>query len=243
MNINPPDIDTLKTLLFENIENTIIENLLKNSSGFLKTFSPNYRVLDRDSPYNYLIILTNGEAVSEISSYSGKTVKVEYLKAPEIIAPACLFTEENVPVTITTVTQCNCLYLPKEEIRDWLSHKNSVGEKLSQNMLKIISRKAINLSKRISFLTLNTIEEKFITYLLSLPEILTHTNLPTRKGEKKGNKLTKRVELPISIEELAAYFAVERPSLSRAIGKLEKRGIIKRKIHRSKTKNIFELRL
>ncbi len=235
MKLNSHDISVLKNLLFGEIEISKIENIVKESAIFIREFSENSIVITKGKNYNWLLILSQGESVSEISSYSGKLVKIDYLKPPEVVAPACLFVERyEIPVTIKTVTPCRFIYIPKSEIENWLTCRFSFGEELFRNILKMISKKAINLSRRISFLTLHTIEEKFINYLLSIPPISVN---------KRENNEEITVKLSMSIEELAAYFGVERPSLSRAIGKLEREGIIFRDRKKGKTSQIFTLLL
>ncbi len=239
MNLNSHDISLLKQLLLRGIRESQIENYLKKTTLLVREFPRDSTVINRGKNFHWLLILTRGEAVSEISSYSGKLIKIDYLKPPEIVAPACLFVEKyEIPVTIRTITNCRFIYIPKSEIQNWLSQNSPFGGEFSKNMLRIISKKAINLSKRISFLTLHTIEEKFISYLLSLsPE-----NIAEDTGMRiKDKQIT--VTLSISIEELAAYFGVERPSLSRAIGRLEKRGVITRAKKRGKEGYIFTLKL
>ena len=85
------------------------------------------------------------------------------------------------------------------------------SEKILNNYLHLISDKFVFISKRLNFMSFKNIRGKIANYLLSLPK------------QKDG-----AVIIPHSIEELANFFGVTRPSLSRVLLEMEEQQIIKR---------------
>ncbi|NLA23985.1 MAG: winged helix-turn-helix domain-containing protein [Bacteroidales bacterium] len=79
-----------------------------------------------------------------------------------------------------------------------------------ENILVLVSEKAQFLTGRIQFLSLKTIKEKIASYLIS---------------KKPTDSLT--VELDKSQSNLAVFFGVTRPALSRALKQMEDEGLIK----------------
>ena len=97
--------------------------------------------------------------------------------------------------------------IPKDEIiKLFLLSKTFLN-----NFIADLSDKFVFLSKKLKFFAFKTLKEKIANYLYSLP-----------KNKKE------EIIIPNSLEELANYFSVERPSLSRVLLQLEKEKIIKR---------------
>lgn len=89
---------------------------------------------------------------------------------------------------------------------------------LTLNMIKIISKKAINLNKTIEYLSVKSIRQKITYYLLD--------------QYKKNN--SKNFMIDMNRNELSDYLNVTRPSLSREMANMKKEGLID--YHRSSIK-------
>jgi CRP-like cAMP-binding protein len=85
-------------------------------------------------------------------------------------------------------------------------------------MIKIISKKAINLNKTIEYLSVKSIRQKISYYLLD---------------QYKKNK-SKNFMLDMNRNELSDYLNVTRPSLSREMANMKEEGLID--YHRSSIK-------
>ncbi|MPN38896.1 hypothetical protein SDC9_186421 [bioreactor metagenome] len=76
--------------------------------------------------------------------------------------------------------------------------------------MELLSSKILNLNKKVTELSLETLRQKIIFYLLQLYK------------EQKTLKL----KLPISKKSLAEYLGVQRPSLSRELINMKNEGLI-----------------
>jgi CRP-like cAMP-binding protein len=85
----------------------------------------------------------------------------------------------------------------------------SASPALLANMLAELAGKLMILSERLSFMAFRSIKSKVANYLARLPM-------------KSGNV----VILPRSIEELAVYFGVARPALSKVLIGMAEQGLI-----------------
>lgn len=196
------------TSLFKNIDIQDIIILLKKIYTNKKEFNKGSLVLLQGDPYKSLYIILNGNAYGEMVDYTGKVAKIEEFYPPYVLASALLFSEDNaLPVSVITRSDLKVLIIPKNEIlKLFLLNKTFLN-----NFIADLSDKFVFLSKKLKFLTFKTLKEKIANYLYSLPK----NNL----GE---------IIIPNTLEELANYFSVERPSLSRVLLQLEKEKIIKR---------------
>lgn len=192
--------------LFKGISPDEIEQLISNVPFQLKDYQNEAHIASRSDECKSLMILVKGSVRGEMLDYSGKVLKVEDIFAPRPIASAFLFGQNNrYPVDVIANAEVTLLNLPKESVLR-LFQTNGLFLK---NYLNAISNRAQFLSQRIWFLSFKTIKGKLAQYMLNLV---------------KDNR--NRIELPLSQKELAEFFGVARPSLARALGELEKEGII-----------------
>ncbi|MDZ7634664.1 MAG: helix-turn-helix domain-containing protein [Bacteroidales bacterium] len=81
--------------------------------------------------------------------------------------------------------------------------------RILSNYLTAVCTKALFLSGKLRFFSFHTIKGKFAHYLSSLP------------GAASGRVFIDRTQ-----QELSEFFGVTRPSLARAIGEMEREGLI-----------------
>ena len=153
-----------------------------------------------------LLIIQKGSVKAEMNDYSGKTIKIEDLTAPQPLATAFLFGRQNqFPVTVSATTDVEMVAIPKAEFVKLLQ----LNSLILNNYLNTISTRAQFLSQKLKFLSFKTIRQKIAHFLL----------------EKAGDRL-QTVEVPQSQEQLAEMFGVTRPSLARALGEMIHDGLI-----------------
>ncbi len=192
--------------LFKGIIPADIEQLISSVPFQIKKYSKKMYIASRGDECKSLMVVIKGSVRGEMLDYSGKLLKVEDIYAPRPIAPAFLYGQNNTfPVNVIANNDVSILNLPKESVLI-LFQKNSI---FLNNYLNTVSNRAQFLSQRIWFLSFKTIKGKLAQYILNL---------------LNGNMKT--VILPLPQKELAEFFGVARPSLARALGSMEKDGII-----------------
>jgi len=153
-----------------------------------------------------LQIVISGLVKGEMIDYTGRTLKIEDIGAPRALAPAFLFGSGNrFPVNVTAVTDAELLIIEKRDFVKILG-ENTI---LLTNYLSTISNRSQFLSEKIKFFTFKTIKGKLAHYIL----------------EKAGSRLAK-LRFGKTQQELADFFGVARPSISRAIREMEAEGLI-----------------
>ena len=163
-------------------------------------------VLAGEEVKNLLIVL-EGSVRGEMIDYSGKTVKIEDIEAPQPLASAFLFGKENrYPVTVTTNINTRILAIPVPEFLKLLQ----LNATLLRNYLNSISSRAQFLSQKLHFLSFKTIREKIAHFLL-----------------KQAGDRFHSFELKATQQQLADLFGVTRPSLARVLGEMQAEGFIK----------------
>jgi CRP-like cAMP-binding protein len=194
--------------IFTNVPANEIKSRLSLVRHHFITLPKNKILALRGELYDELMILLKGSIKAEMMDSEGRTLEIEVITPPNPVAPAFILGKNNrTPVDLVSLTEINLLILPQKALLNLLHSDKTI----MTNFLNILSNKAHFLSERLFIMSFKNIKQKFSFYLLEL--------------QKKSGSDT--VKLSRSITDLSQYFGVSRPSLSRVIGDMEAKGIIR----------------
>lgn len=160
-----------------------------------------------DKCENLHFILT-GSVRGEMVNYSGKSIVVSEIHAPDTFAEDFLFANKNkLLVNIIANTKTKILVIYKADLLKLL-HNN---QNFLENYLNITSNRFVVVTEKIKFLMIKTVKEKLANYILDL---------------EKENIGKTSFRLGKTHEELAALFGIRRPVLTRNLLQLKKDSII-----------------
>lgn len=193
--------------LFKGLSKNEISELLFEVNFKEKLYTKDQLIAHSDEEVRHLLIIVGGSVRGEMTDLSGKTIKIEDIEPPRILAPAFLFGKNNrFPVNIVANNSARLVLVSKSGFIQLLQN----NEKILTNYLNSISNRAQFLSNKIRFLSFQTIKGKIAHFLLQ------------QSQRVKSLSFT----IPKSQNELAEMFGVTRPSLGRAIRELDSEGII-----------------
>ena len=216
-------IKTLKeTVVFNNIDEDIIKNILEKNKYEIKKYSPNESIAFRGDEVRGLYIILKGTLTTEMLTEEGNVIKIEELVPSDVIASAFVFGKKNsFPVDLSAKSKAEILFVERKEFLKILFSK----EKILENFLNEVSNKTQLLTSKIwNSFNNKTIKKKFCDYV---------------KKNQKNNLFSIQ-----NLGALAEYFGVERPSLSRVLSDLvkdEKLERIGRNKYKILDKDFFEI--
>ena len=169
---------------------------------------------------NALYILLKGSVKTEMISNSGTVMNIEIIHAPNLLAPAFLFAANNrFPVDVIALEDCEIILI----LRDSIIKQFTCNEAFLQGFMKFNSNRVRFLSERLKLLSTKTIKGKLAQYLLA-----------------RTNNM--QFILDRNQSELAEYFGVTRPSLSRSLSEMIDEGIISLKRKNGEILNLIKLK-
>lgn len=190
----------------------VLKNIPENQrEEFFKGFQYNIKRYQKDDFIVYqndivdaLYIVLEGSAKAEMILESGTVMNIETIEAPNPLAPAFLFAENNrFPVDVIALEDCEVIIITKKSILNQLA----VNEFFLQNFMAFTSNKTNFLSERIKLMSIKTIKGKLAQYILDRTQNMEFT-------------------LDKNQTQLAEYFGVARPSLARSLSEMIEDGII-----------------
>jgi CRP/FNR family transcriptional regulator, dissimilatory nitrate respiration regulator len=197
----------LQTPLFTGLTQTEIQTFLSSTGYKLRKYSAGSMIAQSGEKVNEFLIVLSGTVKGEMVDFAGKVIKIEDIPAPGALASAFIFGKRNFfPVNVMAVTDCDIISISKASFL-YLLKKD---DRILVNFLDMISNRSQFLSEKIRFLNFRTIRGKLAQYILNLP------------GNSSGAVRLDRTQF-----DLADYFGVTRPSISRALSEMEHQGLIR----------------
>lgn len=199
-----------QTDLFKNIEKEELIRMLSCLRPRIVSYKckENINIDMSESPEMGIIL--KGEVALIKDTFAGDRIFMAKLKSGDIFGEITAFSNGEAQATLEPMTDSTILFLPSCKIVGICSKVCIGHEMIIRNMLEIVSRKAIDLNKKVEMLSLKSIREKISNYLLEL------------YNEERNHIFT----IPLKRHELAEFLNIPRPSLSRELKKMKEEGII-----------------
>lgn len=196
----------LQCPLFYSMDIEQVKKVLSISVGRRKYRKGQTIVFQGDS-YDFIHLILSGEVATIMSNVEGRNIKIETLPAPNVLAPAIFYADENkMPVEVVANSEVFSLPISKSDFTFMLEN----NKQMMINFIKMISNRSAFLTTKVRMVFFKTIRSNFAGYLLNI--------------SKQNNNLS--FSIPNSQQEIADKFGVTRPALANVIGHMTKEGII-----------------
>lgn len=194
--------------VFTGLGKSDVKGLLDNSSFRINEFGKGDVVASAGDEVHFQRIVVSGSVKGEMVDFAGKVIKIEDIQPPRPVAAAFLFGNQNrYPVNIIANESTRILSIPKDAFLRMMQSNGRVLE----NFLHAVSSRGQFLSGKIRFLSFTTIKGKIAQFLLDL----------------SSRKDSDTFILPMSQSQLSELFGVTRPSIGRAMGEMNRDGLIR----------------
>ena len=213
--------------LFNGLGQEEINCLLECLQPRIKSYQKNECITIAGDELTEFGILLSGEAAVTKENAAGNRIILTVLGPGELFGEIAAFSGNSCwQATGVAQGKCAAVFLRPEKIIGYCDNSCENHRMLIQNMLRIISEKALLLNRKVEYLAIKSLRGKISTYLLEQHQ---RTGMTT-------------FMLPLKRWELADLLNVSRPSLSREMCKMRDEGIID--FHRSsiKIKNMEALK-
>lgn len=210
--LNQETIEILsQTSLFKNIEERDINNMLDCLNPRKMPYSKGQVIANFGEPFTGIGIMLKGEAVIAKENIAGNRMIVTMIKKGDMFGEMISFSQlKTWVVTVTAQTDAEILFISPEKVILQCERLCQGHNQLIHNLLSIMSRKALLLNRKVEYLSIKSLRGKLSAYLLE-----------TQKQTKD-----QFFELKMNRDEMADFFNVARPSISRELGRMKDEGLI-----------------
>ena len=189
--------------LFRGIAPEDLQTLLQCFNPLYKRYEKGEIAVAAGDPLSGVGLVAQGEVEILHENASGSKSLLSFAGQGQTFGEIAAFAGQTVwPATVTARTESVLMFIPPERFLGQCPRACGFHKTLIQNMLKILSEKAIRLNKKVEYLEIKGIRPKLCAYLL----------------EQRKRNGSDTFILPMSKSELADYLSVSRPSMSRELG-------------------------
>ena len=203
-------------MLFEKMTPEELSMLLTCLKPMIRKVSKNDIANVAGDPFEGIGVMISGQAAVVKESAAGNRIILAILKPGDLFGEMAAFSGvARWPATVIAQTACTIMYMSPDKIIGQCERACQGHRTLIMNMLSILSKKALTLSKKLEYLTIKSMRGRIANLLLEQYKIMKQTTFM----------------LPMNRNELADFLNVSRPSLSREMCKMRDDGLLD--FHRS----------
>ncbi len=192
--------------LFANMSPTEIEELTNRCVSATKEYEKGEYIVRQGTPINFLYLLVAGLVRTSMLTQDDNILEIDTIQPVAPLAPAFIFANHNIfPVDVVAMEHSVLFLIPKTTLQQEMMQ----NEKLLQNFLRINSNMIVFLSRKVQMLSIRSLRMKLAIYFL-----------------KNTSEEQTSFHLHRTQSQLAEYFGVQRPSLSRTLGEMITDGAI-----------------
>ncbi len=212
--------DVLKECpLFSNITLEDMPNLLFCLGAVEKTYhKDDFIFMAGDEPRYVGVVLSGGVRMIQEDFWGNRSI-LAHAGPSDIFGEVACAEITKLPVSVLVHSKSEILLLDYRKIFNTCSTTCTYHAGLIHNMVRILARKNLFMTAKMSHLTKRTTREKLLSYLSAL------------SMEADSNHIT----VPFSRQDLADYLSVDRSALSRELSHMQQDGLLRYE------KNKFEL--
>ena len=196
------------TPVFKGFKTSEIIQLLNKVHHQIRTYEEGDIIAYCGDPCECLYLLLEGRVRGVMIDYNGKSIVVSEVHAPDTFAEGFLFADKHtLLLNIIANSHAKVMVIYQHDLLEILNSNRRILE----NYLSITSNRFVIITEKIRFLMLKTVKAKLANYILDL---------------EKDNKGKVRFKLGKTHEELAAYFGITRPVLTRNLLQIKRDGLV-----------------
>lgn len=194
--------------IFANIDNDDIDRMLKCFEARKLEYKKDRTIISNVINTNLVGIILNGTANMIRYDYNGSRTIIEKLEKDSVFGEVFSYLGNDISVVATS--DCEILFIDYNNLIHRCRKSCVCHTMLTDNILKLLSKKIIELNGRLEVLSKRTIREKLLGYF----------NLMVK------GKTNRYFYLPFSYTELADYLAIDRSAMMREIKNLKDESIV-----------------
>ena len=200
-----------KTQLFSNIKETEIKVALNCISYKVEKYSNNQAIFNEGDIISKIGMVISGSIQIIQDDFFGNRSIIMQISPGNLFGEVFAFSENSpIHVSVIAAEESEIIFFDFKKMITVCHSACEFHNRLIRNLLNIVAKKNINITKKLQYLSKRTIRDKLISYL-------------SDECRKQGKQ---DFTIPFNRQQLADYLLVDRCALSNELSKMFKEGII-----------------
>jgi CRP-like cAMP-binding protein len=199
------------TMLFRGIDSEDLGAMFNCLKPQIHNYNKNAYIAVSGERFNGIGIMLKGQASVIQDNAAGNRIMMLILKQGDMFGEMAAFSsKQEWPANVQSQEACTVMFFDANKLIGSCEKACLWHKAIIQNMLTIISEKALMLNRKVEYLSIKSMRGKISSFLL--------------EQYKKTGKMT--FMLAMKRNEMADFLNVSRPSMSRELCRLRDEGII-----------------
>lgn len=200
-----------KTALFSGIEPKEILSMLSCLLSYTTHYDKGQTILQYGDNVTHVgMVLTGTVLITKDDFWGNRTIIAESTTGSLFAETYACISSQPLEVNVIAASACDVLFLDFRKILTVCSCSCEFHTQLIHNLLSVLAKKNIMLTKKMEHMSQKTTQEKLLSYL-SNESFLARSST---------------FEIPFNRQQLADYLSVDRSAMSHELGKLKTEGIL-----------------
>ncbi|MCC8027768.1 MAG: Crp/Fnr family transcriptional regulator [Clostridium sp.] len=197
--------------LFKDISIDEYKSLLTCLNARTKQFKPGSTICDYDQGFHDIGIIGTGSASVVRYEFNGARTILEKLEPQDIFGHLLSYEgSEHAGISVISDSLCSIMFIQYATVGAPCHKACAHHHQLTQNLLDLISERALSLSRRVEVLSQRTIREKLICYFMQLA------------SQAKSSTF----QLSFTMVDLADYLSIDRSAMTRELKRMKEENLI-----------------
>ena len=199
------------TSLFTGLTEEETESLLSALHGEMRAFDREELLLRAGQPVRAFGVLLSGGALVRQEDFWGNRNLLAAVGPGELFAEAFACAHAVSPVSVQCTTDGSVLYLNVRAVFSPCEKACAQHKTLSQNLIRVLAEKNMQLNEKAGFLSQRTTREKLLAYL-------------SAQARRAGSA---SFRIPFDRQQLADYLSVNRSAMSAELSNMQRDGLLR----------------
>ena len=204
-------IDLTKTQLFCGIAPAELDALLQCLDVRKRQYKRGEHLLWDGSPTEQIGVILSGRAIIQIGDVWSNNSVLGSVGPGETFAEAFACAHAVSPVSVQCTTDGSVLYLNVRAVFSPCEKACAQHKTLSQNLIRVLAEKNMQLNEKTGFLSQRTTREKLLAYL-------------SAQARRAGSA---SFRIPFDRQQLADYLSVNRSAMSAELSNMQRDGLLR----------------
>ena len=198
------------TSLFTGLTEEETESLLSALHGEMRAFDREELLLRAGQPVRAFGVLLSGGALVRQEDFWGNRNLLAAVGPGDLFAEAFACAHAVSPVSVLCKTDGSVLYLNVRAVFSPCEKACAQHKALSQNLIRVLAEKNMQLNEKAGFLSQRTTREKLLAYL-------------SAQARRAGSA---SFRIPFDRQQLADFLSVNRSAMSAELSRMQREGLL-----------------
>ncbi|MDR2939787.1 MAG: Crp/Fnr family transcriptional regulator [Clostridiales bacterium] len=198
------------SILFAKFNEKELDSVIKTYATTVRVYKPGEVIYKTGDIVKSISLVIEGSLYVENEDFWGNRFILRKVTENKYFCEAHSFTKEPLYYDVIAITQCTIFFINTDSVLNYRRGDYDLHIRLAHNLLLVLANKSVALNSRANNLAHRSVREKILFFL----------------SDQARAANSNSFDISFNRQQLSDYLAIERSSLSKELGKMQKEGML-----------------